>query len=133
MGDALVSEFLIALFALIVAVLTFRRHTPRSVELLAWGGLIWVCIMGVTGTHEAHARALTAAAVWGASQTIGTFASLASQGAMQWIFERRFYSVSTCSCSSCSRRAVRAPAGSLGSGSATGWSCRGRAGLSLRA
>jgi len=90
MGDALVSEFLIALFALIVAVLTFRRHTPRSVELLAWGGLIWVCIMGVTGTHEAHARALTAAAVWGASQTIGTFASLASQGAMQWIFERRF-------------------------------------------
>ena len=90
MGDALVSEFLIALFALIVALLTFRRHTPRSVELLAWGGLIWVCILGVTGTHEAHARALTAAAVWGASQTVGTLAGLAGQGAMQWIFERRF-------------------------------------------
>ena len=90
MGDALVSEFLIALFAVIVVVLTFRRNTPRPVELLAWGGLIWVCIMGVTATREEHARALTAAAVWGAGQMVGTLVWLGLQGVIDWIAQRRF-------------------------------------------
>jgi hypothetical protein len=90
MGDALVSEFLIALFALIVAVLSFRRNTPRSVELLAWGGLIWVCVMGVTATREAHARALTAAAIWGSGQMVGTLIWLGLQSVLDWIAQRRF-------------------------------------------
>src|SRR2546423_11597821 len=90
MVDALVSEVLIGLFALIVAVITFRRNTPRSVELLAWGGLIWVCIMAVTGTRDTHARALTSAAVWGAGQMVGALVGISAQGVLQWIAERRF-------------------------------------------
>jgi hypothetical protein len=90
MAGALVSEFLIALFAAIVVALTFRRNTPRSVELLAWGGLVWVCAMAFTGTPEAHARALTSAAVWGASQLVGTLVDFASQGVAQWISDHRF-------------------------------------------
>jgi len=90
MGDAMVSEFLIALFAGMVAFATFRRNTPRAVELVLWAGLIWVCVLGVTNAHNQQARALTAAAVWGASQMVGTIVALAEQGALQWLFDQRF-------------------------------------------
>lgn len=90
MNDAMVSELLIALFAGMVLVATFRRRTPRAVELALWIGLVWVCVLGVTSTHDAQARALTAAAVWGASQMVGSIAGLAGQGAVQWIVDRRF-------------------------------------------
>jgi hypothetical protein len=90
MNDAMVSELLIALFAGMVVVATFRRRTHRAVELVLWIGLVWVCVLGVTSTHNAQARALTAAAVWGASQMVGTIAGLAGQGAVQWIVDRRF-------------------------------------------
>ena len=90
MGDAMVSEFLIALFAGMVAFATFRRNMPRAVELALWAGLIWVCVLGVTNAHNQQARALTAAAVWGASQMVGTIVALAEQGALQWLFDQRF-------------------------------------------
>ena len=91
MGDALVSEFLIALFAGMVAIATFRRNTPRAVEVVLWIGLIWVCVLGVTSSRDQQARALTAAAVWGASQMVGTLAAVAEQSALQWLFDRRFF------------------------------------------
>lgn len=91
MGDAMVSEFLIALFAGMVAISTFRRNTPRAVEIVLWIGLIWVCVLGVTNTQYRQARALTAAAVWGAWQMVGTIAALAQQSVMQWLFDRRFF------------------------------------------
>ena len=90
MGDAMVSEFLIAVFAGMVAFVTFRRNTPRAVELVLWAGLIWVCVLGVTNIHNQQARAMTSAAVWGASQMVGAIAGLAEQGAVQWLFDRRF-------------------------------------------
>ena len=86
----MVSELLIALFAGMVAFATFRRNTPRAVELVLWIGLIWVCVMGVTNIHNQQARAVTSAAVWGASQMVGTIAGLAEQGVVQWLFDRRF-------------------------------------------
>jgi hypothetical protein len=90
MGDAMVSEFLIALFAGMVLVATFRRSTPLAVEIVLWVGLVWVCVLGVTSTHNAQARSLTSAAVWGASQMVGTLAGLAEQGGIQWLGDRRF-------------------------------------------
>ncbi len=90
MNDAMVSELLIAFFAGMVVIATFRRSTPRAVELALWVGLIWVCVLGVTSTHSQQARALTGAAVWGASQMVGTVAGLAGQGAVQWVVDRRF-------------------------------------------
>lgn len=91
MGDALISEFLIALFAGMILVATFRRRTPLAVEIVLWAGLIWVCILGVTSTHSAAARALTTAAVWGSTQMVGTIATLAEQGSIQWLLDRRFF------------------------------------------
>jgi hypothetical protein len=90
MNDAMVSELLIALFAGALVVATFRRNTPRAVELALWVGLIWVCVLGVNSTRNEQARALTSAAVWGASQMVGTVAGLAGQGAVQWIADSRF-------------------------------------------
>ena len=90
MTNAMVAEVLIALFAGMVVVVTFRRHTPRAVELVAWAGLIWVCILGVTSAREEHARALTSAAVWGATQMIGTVTGLFGQGVLDWIVVHRF-------------------------------------------
>jgi hypothetical protein len=91
MADAMISEVLIALFAGMVAVATFRRNTPRAVELALWAGLIWVCVLGVTSAHNQQARALTEAAVWGASQMVGTMVALAGQGAVQWLYDQRFH------------------------------------------
>jgi hypothetical protein len=90
MGDAMVSELLIAIFAGMVLIATFRRNTPTAVEVVLWVGLVWVCILGVANAHTPQARALTSAALWGASQMVGTMASLAEQGAIQWMADRRF-------------------------------------------
>jgi hypothetical protein len=90
-GDAMVSEFLIALFAGMVMIATFRRRTPRAVEVVLWVGLVWVCVLAVTNTRDQQARALTGAVVWGASQMVGMIAAVAEQGAVQWMFDRRFF------------------------------------------
>ena len=89
-GNAMVSELLIALFAGLVVIATFRRRTPRTVEVVLWVGLIWVCVLAMTNARDQQARALTGAAVWGASQMLGTMAAIAEQSAMQWIADRRF-------------------------------------------
>lgn len=89
MNDALVSEFLIALFAGMVGFAIFRRGTSIPVELVLWIGLIWVCVLGVTSAHNAQARQLTQSAVWGSTQIMGTIAGLAGQGFMAWVSQNR--------------------------------------------
>ena len=89
MNDAVVSEVLIALFVGMVAVAIVRRGTSRAVELVLWIGLIWVCVLGVTSTHDKQTRELTTAAVWGATQTVGTVAGLMGQTFIAWLSEHR--------------------------------------------
>ena len=89
MNDAVVSEVLIALFAGMVAFAIMRRGTSRSVEVVLWIGLIWVCVLGVTSTHDKQTRELTSAAVWGATQTVGTVAGLMVQTFLAWLSENR--------------------------------------------
>src|SRR5438270_1809708 len=90
MTDAMLSEFLIALFAGMVAVVIMRKNTPRPVEILLWVGLIWVCVLGVTGIHDRHARDLTSATFWGATQMVGSVATMAALGVKQWMIDNRF-------------------------------------------
>ena len=90
MTDALLSELLIALFAGMVAIVILRRNTPRPVEILLWVGLIWACVLGVTGLHDKQARDLTSAAFWGATQMIGSIATMAMLGVKQWMIDNRF-------------------------------------------
>jgi hypothetical protein len=89
MNDAVVSEFLIALFAGMVGFAMLRRGTPRAVELVLWIGLIWVCVLGVTSTHDKQARELTSAAVWGSTQIMGTMSGLLGQGLVGWVSQNR--------------------------------------------
>jgi len=88
-NDAVVSEVLIALFAGMVAFAIMRRGTSRPVEVVLWIGLIWVCVLGVTSTHDKQTRELTSAAVWGATQTVGTVAGLMVQTFLAWLSEHR--------------------------------------------
>lgn len=90
MTDALLSELLIALFAGMVAVVIMRKNTPRPVEILLWVGLIWVCVLGVTGIHDKQARDLTSATFWGVIQMVGSLATVALQGVGQWTVDNRF-------------------------------------------
>jgi CDP-diglyceride synthetase len=90
MTDALLSEILIAVFAGMVAVVTMRKNTPRPVEILLWVGLLWVCVLGVTGIHDKQARDLTSAAFWGAVQMLGSLVTLGLIGAQQWLVDNRF-------------------------------------------
>src|SRR5262249_29611722 len=50
-------------------------------------GFIWVCVLGVTSTHDRQARELTAAAVWGSTQIMGTLAELLGQGMWSWVLQ----------------------------------------------
>jgi hypothetical protein len=82
---------LIALFAgLLLLVIMRRKHTPRPVELLLWAGLVWVCILGVSGVHDEQARDLTVATFWGTYQLLGSLIAVAQQGAWQWMVDNRF-------------------------------------------
>ena len=89
MNDAVVSEVLIALFAGMVGFAILRRGTARSVEILLLIGLIWVCVLGVTSTHDKQTRELTSAAAWGATQSVGAVAGVMSQTFMAWLSEHR--------------------------------------------
>ena len=89
MNDAVVSEVLIALFAGMVGLAIMRRGTPRAVELVLWVGLIWVCVLGVTSTHDKQVRELTSAAAWGLTQTAGAVAGLMGQSFLAWLSEHR--------------------------------------------
>ncbi len=90
MTDAMLSEFLIALFAGMVAVVIMRKNTPRPVEILLWVGLIWVCVLGVSGIHDKQARDLTSAWFWGATQMVGSVLTMALLGVKQWMIDNRF-------------------------------------------
>jgi len=90
MNDALLSELLIALFAGLVAIAIMRKSTPRPVEILLWVGLIWVCVLGVTGIHDKQARDLTSATFWGVTQMVGSIVTVALLGVKQWMVDNRF-------------------------------------------
>jgi hypothetical protein len=89
-NDAVVSEVLIALFAGMVAIAIMWRGTSKPVEFVLWIGLIWVCVLGVASTHDKQTRELTSAAVWGATQIVGTIAGLMGQTFLAWLSEHRF-------------------------------------------
>ena len=72
-----------------VAFAILRRGTSRPIELVLWIGLIWVCVLGVTSTHNAQARQLTQATVWGSTQIMGTLAGLLGQGFTGWLGQNR--------------------------------------------
>jgi hypothetical protein len=90
MTDAMLSEFLIVLFAALVAIVIMRKNTPRPVEILLWVGLIWVCVLGVTGIHDKQARDLTSATFWGATQMVGSVVTVALLSVKQWMIDNRF-------------------------------------------
>jgi len=90
MNDALLSEILIAIFAGLVAIVIMRKNTPRPVEILLWVGLIWVCLIGVTGIHDKQARDLTSATFWGATQMVGSLLTVGLLGVKQWLVDSRF-------------------------------------------
>jgi hypothetical protein len=89
MNDAVVSEVLIALFAGLVAFAIMRRGTSRPVELVLWIGLVWVCVLGVTSTHDKQTRELTSAAAWGLAQTASTVGGLMGQNLLAWLGEHQ--------------------------------------------
>jgi hypothetical protein len=90
MRNAVFSEALIAAFAAMVAITIMRKHTPRAIELLLWTGLIWVCLLGVTGIRDQQARDLTSAAFWGASQVLGSVIQLGVVSLGLWLIDNRF-------------------------------------------
>jgi hypothetical protein len=90
MTDALLSEFLIAAFAGMVALVIMRKNTPRPVELVLWIGLIWVCALGVFGIRDQQARDLTLATLWGATQIVGSLITIGAQSVVQWLYDNRF-------------------------------------------
>jgi hypothetical protein len=90
MTDALLSEFLIAVFAGMVALVIMRKNTPRPVELVLWIGLIWVCVLGVAGIHDKQARDLTAATIWGITQIVCSLITVGLQSVAQWLYTNRF-------------------------------------------
>ncbi len=90
MTDAMLSEFLIAIFAGMVAITIMRKHTPRAVEVVLWVGLIWVCILGVTSIHDKQARDLTSATFWGIAQMGGSVIQVGLQSFKQGLIDNRF-------------------------------------------
>lgn len=90
MGNAPIAESLIGVFVAMALVVTFRRRTHRIVELAVWAGLIWVCVVAVTGTRDLQARELTMATFWGATQVVGTVLDAFRQDAVRWLYATRF-------------------------------------------
>jgi hypothetical protein len=83
----------IALFTGIVAttlVPAVRRGIPRPVEKGLWAGLIAFCALGVMNVTNVDARSLTAAIVWGVDQVLNTILGQVLDGAMAWLYARRF-------------------------------------------
>jgi len=90
MGNTLTLESLIGVFAAMVVVVAFRRKTNRFIELVAWTGLIWVCILTISRAGNPRTFALTTATVWGAVQIGGMILGVFAQGVLQWMGSARF-------------------------------------------
>jgi hypothetical protein len=90
MANAPVAESLIGVFVAMTLVVTFRRKTPRVIELAVWVGLILVCVVAIAGTRDPQARALTTATLWGVTQVVGMVVDLLKQGVLHWMYETRF-------------------------------------------
>ncbi len=90
MGNTPIAESLVGLFIVMAIVVTFRRKTPRAIELAVWIGLVWVCVAAIAGTSHPQARALTTATIWAAGQVAGTILDLFRQGALHALYQARF-------------------------------------------
>ena len=90
MGDPLTIQTLFGVFAAMVVVVAFRRKTNRFIELVAWAGLIWVCILTISRVGNPRNFALTTAAVWGTGQIGGMILGVFAQGVLQWVSSARF-------------------------------------------
>ena len=94
----LILQFSIALFTGMVAatlVPPVRRVVPRPVEIVLWAVLVVVCVIGVMSITNPHARELTASAIWGVDQVLGTLAGLMGAGLLSSLADNRF-TIATC-------------------------------------
>ena len=83
-------EYLIAVLAAAAVVVSFRRKTPRVLELAVWIALVWVCFLTITGNRSPQVRSLTDATVWGASRIAGMIAAVSGQDTLSWLYSVRF-------------------------------------------
>lgn len=84
MGSTAASESLVGIFAAMAGILLLRRRNPKLIELAVWSGLVIVCFLAVTRSHDAQARALTSALVWAVGQMIGSVVGSLGHGAFRW-------------------------------------------------
>lgn len=90
MGNTPTAEYLIAALAAMVVVVTFRRKTPKALEIAVWVSLVWVCVVAITNTRNPQARALTSAGVWGASRIVSMIVGVSAQDVLRWMVAARF-------------------------------------------
>lgn len=81
---------LIALLTVVVLVISFRRKTPRALELGAWIALVLVCIVTITTSGNVQTRALTGATLWGAARIGEMVAAVSRQSTLTWLHGARF-------------------------------------------
>ncbi len=89
-GNTTLAESLIGVFVALVLFVTFRRKTHKAIELAVWIGLIWACLVAVTGIRDPQMHALTTSAAWGTSQVVGTIAGAFKLDALRWTYGARF-------------------------------------------
>jgi hypothetical protein len=65
------------------------RATARAAEVVLWMGLIWVCLLVITGSDQ-RTQTLTAAVIWAAPQMAGMIVGPFGQAVSQWIDASRF-------------------------------------------
>jgi len=83
-------EYLIAVLIAAAIVVSFRRKTPRVLELAVWITLVWVCVLTIRSNGNPQARALTSATVWGASMIVGMIAAVSGHDTLMWLYGARF-------------------------------------------
>lgn len=81
---------LIAVLIALVLVVSFKRKTPRALELAAWVTLVLVCVLTIASNGNPQARALTTDTVWGAGRIVGMISSVSWQATSTWLHGDRF-------------------------------------------
>lgn len=89
-GGTLPGEYLIAVLIAAAVLVSFRRKTPRVLELAIWITLVLVCVLTITSNRNPQVRALTGAIVWGAGRIVGMVAAVSWQATLTWLYGARF-------------------------------------------
>ena len=89
-GNLPPAELLFGVFVAAVLVITFRRKTHMAIEIAAWIGLVWACLVVLTGNRDPQIHALTTSAVWGTSRVVSTIAGAFKLDALRWTYGARF-------------------------------------------